>query len=121
MFGTLIEKTEHYLEIVKKPLYIGSLFILHFMYVLVFLGIIQYTPDIINNLNILIQLFVCVFLMIKFHPFRKHELKEFDSSIIFGSALFLLTNIGFTQYLTNYFDKTVSVIDTIKNNFNKPI
>jgi hypothetical protein len=122
MFGTLIEKTEHYLEIIKKPVYIGSLFILHLAYILVFFGIIQYTPMFVNNLNILIQVFVCIFLMIKFHPFRKHELKEFDSTIIFGSAMFLLTNIGFTQFLTNYFGKTV--VDNVKkqnNNLNKPI
>jgi hypothetical protein len=108
MLGSVIEKTEHYLEIIKKPLYIGSLFILHLAYILVFLGIIQYTPMFVNNLNILIQVFVCIFLMVKFHPFRKHELKEFDSTIIFGSAMFLLTNIGFTQLLTNYFGKTVT-------------
>jgi hypothetical protein len=122
MLGTVIEKTEHYLEIIKKPVYMGSLFILHLAYILVFLGIIQYTPMFVNNLNILIQVFVCIFLMVKFHPFRKHELKEFDSTIIFGSAMFLLTNIGFTQLLTNYFGKTVT--DNVKkqnNNLNKPI
>jgi len=122
MLGTVIEKTEHYLEIIKKPVYMGSLFILHLAYVLVFFGIIQYTPTFVNNLNILIQIFVCIFLMIKFHPFRKHELKEFDSTIIFGSAMFLLTSIGFTQFLTNYFGKKVT--DNIKkqnNNLNKPI
>jgi hypothetical protein len=122
MLGTVIEKTEHYLEIIKKPVYMGSLFILHLAYVLVFFGIIQYTPTFVNNLNILIQIFVCIFLMIKFHPFRKHELKEFDSTIIFGSAMFLLTSIGFTQFLTNYFGKKVA--DNIKkqnNNLNKPI
>ena len=122
MFGTVIDKTDHYLEIIKKPVYIGSLFILHLAYILVFLGIIQYTPMFVNNLNILIQVFVCIFLMIKFHPFRKHELKEFDSTIIFGSAMFLLTNIGFTQLITNYFGKTV--LDNVKkrnNNLNKPI
>ncbi len=122
MLGTVIEKTEHYLEIIKKPVYMGSLFILHLAYILVFLGIIQYTPMFVNNLNILIQVFVCIFLMVKFHPFRKHELKEFDSTIIFGSAMFLLTNIGFTQLLTNYFGKTVT--DNVKkqnNILNKPI
>jgi hypothetical protein len=121
MLGTVIDKTEHYLEIIKKPVYMGSLFILHLAYILVFLGIIQYTPMFVNNLNILIQVFVCIFLMVKFHPFRKHELKEFDSTIIFGSAMFLLTNIGFTQLLTNYFGKTVTDNVKNKNNFNKPI
>jgi len=112
MFGIVLEKTEHYLEIIKKPVYVGSLFLLHFLYILVLFGIIHYTDTFINNLNILIQLFVCIFLMIKFHPFRKHELKEFDSNIIFGSALFLLTNLGFTQLITTYFDRTF--IDNVK-------
>lgn len=119
MFGIVIDKTEHYLEIIKKPVYMGSLFILHLVYILLFLGIIRYTPAIINNLNILIQLFVCLFLMIKFHPFRKHELKEFDSTIIFGSAMFLLTNLGFTQLIKTYFEKTV--VDNVKKTKDKMI
>lgn len=119
MFGIVIDKTEHYLEIIKKPVYIGSLFILHLVYVLLFFGIIRYTPAFVNNLNVLIQIFVCMFLMIKFHPFRKHELKEFDSTIIFGSAMFLLTNLGFTQLFTNYFNK--NIVDNVKSKLNKPI
>lgn len=109
MFVTLIEKIEHSLEVVKKPVYVSSLFILHLVYLLLLLGVIQYTPAIVNSLNIFIQVFICVFLIVKFHPFRKHELKEFDSTIILGSAIFLLTNLGFAQFFTNYFGKKIAL------------
>jgi hypothetical protein len=114
----IFEKIEQTLEMIKKPVYMGSLFILHFVYILITIGVIQYTPQIISNLNIFIQIFISVFLMIKFFPFRKHELKEFDSTIIFGSAIFLLTNLGFTEYLTNYFGtkKVVSEIERVIHN-----
>jgi hypothetical protein len=109
MLLNVLEKIENILEMIKKPVYLSSVFLLHSAYILVFIGVIQYTPSVINNISIFIQLFVCLFLIIKFNPLRKHELKDFDSTIIFGSALFLLTNLGITEYLKNYFEKNSSL------------
>ena len=39
--------------------------------------------------------------ILRFHPFRKHELGDFDATIIFGSAVLLLTNAGLTNVITN--------------------
>jgi hypothetical protein len=41
---------------------------------------------------------VCLFLIIRFHPYRKHELRNFDAKIIFASAILLLTNTGLSKY-----------------------
>lgn len=116
----ILEKVENILEITKRPVYLSSIFLLHFAYLLVFVGVIKYTPTIINNISIFIQLFICLFLIVKFHPYRKHELKEFDSTIIFGSALFLLTNLGITEYLKNYFEKNSS-LTSMKNNLQEKV
>jgi hypothetical protein len=51
----------------------------------------------LNILDTTIQLFVCFFLILRFNPFRKHDFKENDASIIFGSATFLLLNLGFIK------------------------
>lgn len=102
------ETIENIIEHVKRPVYLGMLFTMEFIYVLIFFKIIHYTPTILNFLHYFIQIFIALFLIIKFHPFRKHEIKEFDSSIIFGSAMFLLANIGLTEFIKNYFENTAN-------------
>ena len=76
------------------PLYIGTLLVIHVMYLAVFLGIFTTVPKFVKYLNIGIQTFLCLFLMIRFHPFReKYALKSEDIMFIFGSAFILFTNL----------------------------
>ena len=110
----IVDQLEHTLELVKKPIYMGSLGILHVLYALLFFGIIDYSAMIVERINIFIQVFICLFLIIRFHPFRSHELKEFDAQIIFGSAAFLLTNLGLAQYFTYYFDQTKTIVSKMQ-------
>lgn len=94
---------DNFLDIIKKPIYIVCFTIIHLFYFAVFFKIISSTPEVITYLNIFIQIFISLFLILKFHPFRNHTLKPFDASIIFGSGIFLLTNLGFTELLRGYF------------------
>ena len=107
MLSTLFNKTDSYsdriLDIIKKPVYLFLLFTIYLIYILVFVGIINYNETLIEGLDYLLHIFICIFLIIRFHPFRKHELKQFDSDIIFGSALALLFNFGFAKSLKAYF------------------
>lgn len=61
----------------------------------------------VYKFNRMIQFFVCLFLLVKFHPFRKHVLREGESRIIFSSALFLLLNLGIIDYMNN----TVNIVE----------
>ena len=118
-FGNnFFDHAEQFTEHIKRPLYLGTILTLHFTYVLIFFHFINYTPQFILYLNYFIQGFIAFFLIIKFHPFRKHEIKEFDSTIIFGSAIFLLTNIGLTELIKKYFENTVKNVEHKMNNNN---
>lgn len=97
---------DHILDTVKLPFYLVSISILHLCYLLIYLKIITYTPQSIVYLNYFIQFFIATFLIAKFHPFRKHELKDMDAAIIFSSAIFLFTNIGFTEFIKTYFEES---------------
>ena len=109
----IIESIENMVESVKRPVYLTTISLLYFIYVLIFFKFINYTPRIVHLLSLFIQGFIACFLIIKFHPFRKHELKEFDSSIIFGSALLILANIGITEFIRKYFENTTTSIETV--------
>ena len=70
-----------------SPFYVylvGLLHILNFTYIILFafFGIIILNQDYIKQYNRMMQMFVCVFLLFKFHPFREHTLKKVDSKIV---------------------------------------
>jgi len=81
--------------------YVYTLTILQIIYVLIFFGLVYINPMYLTTFNVLIQSFVCIFLLIRFHPYREHELRKYDSKIIFSSALFLLINLGFIEIFRN--------------------
>jgi hypothetical protein len=112
MLLKILENFETVIEHIKRPVYITTAFSLQLIYVLIFFKVIDYTPTIVHYLNEFIQVFVAVFLIIKFNPFKKHELKEFDSTIILGSAFMLLSNVGFTAFITSSFEKTTNNIES---------
>jgi hypothetical protein len=107
----IIKTIDNILDNVKRPIYLGSVFTLECIYVLIFFKFINYTPTVVLYVNYFIQAFISIFLILKFHPFRKHEIKEFDSTIICGSAIFLLANIGFTEYMKHYFETAAKKAD----------
>ena len=96
-FFNLFYKFDNVLDKIKKPFYIIFISFIYLSYFLIFAGIFYINEKYIQLFSTLLQLFVCLFLIIRFNPFRKHELRDFDANIIFGSAILLLTNAGLTQ------------------------
>ena len=80
--------------------YMTSLFMIHIAYLAVFLGIFATIPSFIKYLNIGIQILLCSFLMVRFHPFREnYKLKPVDTMFIFGSAILLFTNLVLVEFV----------------------
>lgn len=67
--------------------------ILTTLYGLLLVGVIYINPEYLQNFRTIMQLFVCLFLIYRFHPYKEHVLKQYDAQIIFSSAIFLLVNI----------------------------
>ena len=87
-------------EFEKNYMYVNI--VIHTIFFATFLGIVYINTSYLRQLNIFIQFAVCVFLMIRFHPFRKHEFHQYDAGIIFSCALFLLFNLGIVEYIKQY-------------------
>ena len=113
----LINKIENIVDAIS-PFYCRLVWVFHFLnfsYILLFafFGIIILDQQYIKQYNRTIQMFVCLFLLIKFHPFRYHTLKEGDSNIIFGSAFFLLFNLGIIQFMNTTMTEVEKTIKEI--------
>ena len=112
------DQIDKVLEKIKTPIYFYGLAILHVLYIIVYLGVFSINTEIINYLNIIIQMFICTFLIFRFHPFRKHELHKYDGNVIFGSGVILFTNLLFTQfhyYYVKFTDNANIVLTNIKD------
>lgn len=69
----------------------------HILYAVTLLGIIYINTEYIHVLNVITQTFICIFLLIRFNPYRDHKLHEYDVRVIFGSAILLLSNLFATE------------------------
>lgn len=105
------------------PYYIYTIVGVHLCYILLFIGLVQVNTSYLGILDAATQFFICLFLLLRFNPFRKHEFKEQDATIIFGSATFLLLNLGFVKIFNRYFadipSKVHDKITTIGQTFVK--
>jgi hypothetical protein len=79
-----------------------------FLYALVLFGVTASAPKYISTLNFFVPIYVSLFLLLRFNPFRKIEFTDFDRRIAFSAGLFIFT--------TNIFNKIVEQY-LINNNF----
>lgn len=99
------------LELKLNVFRITVLFI-HIAYLALFFGVVFLNDIYLRNLSTIIQFGVCVFLIIRFFPFRKkHELNKLDTYIIFYCATFLLLNVVAIEMYSKIivpFEKTIT-------------
>ena len=70
----------------------------YLVYLSIFFGVYKFDPKYLRHLSTAMHLFICLFLIWRFHPFREHVLRPNDGQIIFGSAILILTNVITTEF-----------------------
>jgi hypothetical protein len=107
-------RVDRALETHVKPTYMFLITGLYIVYILLFLGITYIAPQYIRFVGNFIHVLLAVILIIKFNPFRANPtLESSDGALIFGAAIFILINIGLTEFAMSFFDsvKTLFNID----------
>jgi hypothetical protein len=102
------------------PYYLYSILALHLAYVFLFIRIINFEMKYLDTFDTIIQLFICIFLIIRFNPLRKHVFKKSDARVIFGSATFLLLNLSIVKLFKKYFKVPEKVLIKIEDNIKRP-
>lgn len=106
-----LSRVDKVLDKTAAPVYIVSIAAIYFIYITTFLGLSFISTKYIRYLDIFVQALIGVFLILRFLPFRNHELRKNDAILIFGSGVFLLTNLGLTSYITNFMNHTVNKVE----------
>ena len=79
------------------------------------LGLSSTAPEYLKTLDYYLRIYICLFLILRFNPFRKYfpiykksyiKFNDLDRKIAFSAGLFILT----TSILNNYVDDLQQII-----------
>jgi len=74
-------------------------------YILIFIsafGLSEEAPKILIEIDYYVRIYICLFLIWRFNPFRSHyEFTNLDRKIAFSAGLFILTTSALNKYLND--------------------
>ena len=97
MFDSIFQTIGKYFQPISILFYV--------LYAMFVFGIAFFNIEYLMIFKTLIHSFVCLFLIIRFHPFREHNLTKYDSRIIFSAATILLLNTGIIDTIYGYIEQ----------------
>jgi hypothetical protein len=88
---------------VQQRLFQGIKYFSYILYVLVILGVSYSAPKYLSLLNVYLPIYVSLFLLFRFNPWRALSFTEFDRQIVFQAGIFLLLTTSISAILDKYF------------------
>ena len=98
LFKPFFTSVDYALDQITRPIFAWTLALIYGLYIITFFGVLSVDSSYVKILSTFMQVFIGVILAIRFSPFRHHVFREHDSVLIFTSAIFILTNVGLTEY-----------------------
>ena len=83
------------------------------LYIVIALNLSISAPGYLNYLQSLMKIYISLFLIYRFNPFRSANFTALDSKIAFSSGLFLLGTTAIDEILTNYISSIKQYINWI--------
>jgi hypothetical protein len=72
------------------------------LYILIVLGLSTNAPQYLDDLQYYVKIYVSLFLIYRFNPFRRVKFTQLDAKIAFSAGLFLFTTTAINQILVSY-------------------
>lgn len=92
---------------------------IYFSYILIFVsffGLSNTAPKFLDTLEYYIRLYVCLFLIWRFNPFRHTDkFTDLDRKIAFNAGMFIITTTALNKYLDNIKGDVKNIIIPNKN------
>ena len=89
------------LNSIQEKLFDFIIFISYALILFSFLGFSHSAPKYLENIDYYFRIYICLFLIWRFNPFRKIIFTELDRKIAFNAGLFILTTTALNKYLVN--------------------
>jgi hypothetical protein len=75
------------------------------LYIIIALGLSTNAPEYLDDLQKYIKIYVSLFLIYRFNPFRIVEFTKLDAKIAFSAGVFLLATTAINGILNNYLEQ----------------
>jgi len=94
---------------------------IYISYTLIFisaLGLSNNAPKFLESLDYYVRIYICLFLIWRFNPFRKIDtFTNLDRKIAFSAGLFILTTSALNKYLVYIQNRASIHLNNIKDKF----
>jgi hypothetical protein len=98
------------------------IYLSYFLIIISAIGLSTAAPKFLNTLDYFVRIYICLFLIWRFHPYKeKYEFTDLDRRISFSAGLFILTTTFINTYITNAKTYTGNLINKLKNTTNTNI
>jgi len=81
------------------------IFTTYFLYFLVIFGLSTNAPQYLEIFQTFVKIYISLFLIIRFNPFRNILFNELDKKIVFSAGVFLLMTTFVNEIATFYLNK----------------
>lgn len=99
------------LHTAHEKFFTGVLFVSYFLIFASFFGLSNTAPQYLATLDYYIKVYICLFLIWRFNPFRTlDKFTELDRKITFSAGLFILTTTALNNYVVLINDKVRNII-----------
>jgi hypothetical protein len=92
------------------------LYLTYILYIAIALGISANAPEYLDELQYYVKLYVSLFLIYRFNPFRRVKFTALDAKIAFNAGWLLLTTSIFNGVLKTYLDNIKQYLALFKLN-----
>ena len=76
-----------------------------------FFGFSVSAPQYLENIDYSFRIYICLFLIWRFNPFRTiYKFTDLDRKIVFNAGLFILTTTALNQYLVDAQEKVRKIV-----------
>lgn len=93
----------------------GVQYITILLYILIALGLSKFAPQYLTDLQKILKIYVGVFLVYRFNPFRNIEFTSLDRKVAFDAGILLIGSDLLNYILVNYPNQVNSVQNVLQN------
>lgn len=106
----------HDIHRLQNQAYDIVMYITWILYIVIALGLSANAPQYLDELHSFIKLYISLFLIYRFNPFRRVKFTSLDAKIAFSAGLFLLGTTAIDGILKAYLSSLKQYIQWIKFN-----
>lgn len=85
------------------------------LYITIALGLSANAPEYLGTLQSFVKIYVSLFLIYRFNPFRQVKFTSLDAKIAFSAGMFLLATTAIEQILKSYLGYFKQYLEWIKD------